>query len=196
MPLPKELLLHFLFWSLVGLMIITNPSSINITTYVDNITLMTYSTSFAAISLPSVSIIKSGTMSTGSSYTLICRTSLIDRFIVLPQIKWTKDTEDSSLVSNSGSSVHINGSDLQLVFDSLSASNAGKYICTVTLRITEIDLTVTSNSSETIFLQSKLCVIEKNEYIISTSFHRIPQVPLLMIFTIAILYHLFFLYST
>ena len=98
-------------------------------------------------------------MSTGSSYALICRASLIDRFIVLPQIIWTKDTEDSSLVSNSGSSVRINGSDLQLVFEFLNASNAGKYICTVTLRITEINLTLSSNSSETIYLQSKLCYI-------------------------------------
>ena len=102
-------------------------------------------------------------MSTGSSYTLICRASLIDRFIVLPEIVWTKETEDSSLVSNSGSSVRINGSDLQLVIESLNASNAGKYICTVTLRITEIDLTVSSNSSETIFLQSELCVIENKQ---------------------------------
>ena len=136
-------------------------------------------------------------MSAGSSYTLICKASLIDRFIVLPQIIWTKDTEESSLVSNSGSSVRINGSDLQLVFDSLNASNAGKYICTVTLKITEINMTLSSNSSETIYLQSKLCVIYiKNEYIISTSFRRIPQVQLLTISTIAILYHLFFLYST
>ena len=132
-------------------------------------------------------------MSTGSSYTLICKASLIDRFIVLPQIKWEKNTEESNLVFNSGSSVRINGSDLQLVFDSLNASNAGKYICTVTLKITEINLTLSSNSSETIYLQSKLCVIYiKNEYIISTSFRRIPQVQLLTIFTIAILYHLFF----
>ena len=53
----KRVVVTFLFWSLVGPMIITNPSSINITTNVDNITLICEA---MGIPIPTISWIYNG----------------------------------------------------------------------------------------------------------------------------------------
>ena len=91
---------------------------------------------------------------------LTCTVGVVDRLIVEPDTIWTKELNDSCLLSDdkfttiSVASVR-NDNVLSLNFTSLNTSDAARYTCTATLDITLIDVAVTYDSYTDIVLQSE-----------------------------------------
>ena len=109
---------------------------------------------------PTVDIVTSGNEVVGDTFMLTCTVEVVDRLIVEPYIMWTKELNDSCLLSDdksttiSAASVR-NDNVLSLNFTSLNTSDAARYTCTATLDITLINVAVTNDSYTDIALQSE-----------------------------------------
>ena len=100
----------------------------------------------------------------GEEYNITCTVEVIDRLIVIPTIVWTKDSVNTSLVSDDLNTISVpsvlsNISDtlysLSLFFSSLNTSDAGQYTCQAAITVNEIDVTVTNTILVDLSLQSK-----------------------------------------
>ena len=118
----------------------------------------------AALPPPTVMTTSSGTMSPGSSVTLICLVGVVNELIVHPAIVWTKQSVgaggDTALNSISVGAVRTNNT-VTLSFNNLNTSDAGQYTCTATVNVSAINITVTNNSMVDIRLQSEWIVVAR-----------------------------------
>ena len=115
--------------------------------------------SSSALPPPNVTITSDGDMLLGSSLILTCKVDVnqIERLVVQPSIVWTKE---ASLNSTNENAVRINNT-LSLNISSVKTSDAGQYTC-----IANISTYLTTNSSEDVILQSKLCLIKTINFVL------------------------------
>ena len=109
-----------------------------------------------ATPIPIVEILKVGLAQPGEQYMLNCTVSVVDRLIVSPVITWTKRSASSTI---SVSPVNMFVSDtmmsLFLNFPSLNTSDAGQYICEVSLNVSQIGMITNNSDSVNLPLESK-----------------------------------------
>ena len=111
-----------------------------------------------------MNIMTTGIVRPGEEYNITCTVKVIDRLIVTPAIVWIKNSVNTSLVTDDLNTISVPSvlsiiSDtmysLSLFFSSLNTSDAGQYTCQATIRVNEINVTVTNTSVLDLPLQSK-----------------------------------------
>ena len=111
-----------------------------------------------------MNIMTTGIARPGEEYNITCIIEVIDRLIVTPTIVWIKESVNTSLVSDDLNTISVpsvlsNISDtmysLSLFFSSLNTSDAGQYTCQATITVNEINVTISSTSTQDLQLQSK-----------------------------------------
>ena len=109
--------------------------------------------------IPTVDIVSSGNEVVGDTFMLTCTVGVVDRLIVEPYIMWTKELNDSCLLSDKSTTISAasvrNDNVLSLNFTSLNTSDAAKYTCTATLNIILINVALTNDSYTDIALLSE-----------------------------------------
>ena len=89
-------------------------------------------------------------LTVGQSYTLTCNVMVVPHLVVEPTIQWTRQNE-AELITTSSS-----GTSLQLSFDPLQLSDGDIYTCTANINITDIETSVTNDTSRDVIVMSKL----------------------------------------
>ena len=90
----------------------------------------------------------SDVLTVGQSYTLTCNVMVVPHLVVEPTIQWTRQNEVITISSS--------GTSLQLNFDPLQLSDGDIYTCTANIDITDIETSVTNETSRDVIVMSKL----------------------------------------
>ena len=88
----------------------------------------------------------SDVLTVGQSYTLTCTVMVVPYLVVEPTIQWTK-YDGTSVITSSSS-----GTSLQLTFNPIMTADSNVYTCRACIDITDITLSVTSESTWEILL--------------------------------------------
>ena len=104
-----------------------------------------------ALPSPTVSITAAGSLTAGQTYSLTCSVSVVEHLVVQPSIVW-RDGQGREVARGSGSG-------LQFTFDPLRTSNGSRYICTASVSVPEISLTVSGRASTDVVVFSKSVIV-------------------------------------
>ena len=94
----------------------------------------------------------SDVLTVGQSYTLTCNVMVVPHLVIEPTIQWTRQNE-AELITTSSS-----GTSLQLNFDSLQLSDGDIYTCTANIDITDIETSISNDTSRDVIVMSKLLI--------------------------------------
>ena len=99
-----------------------------------------------------------GTNIPGQALSLTCVVGVVERLVVEPVIVWEKFASNESLTANTISVDPVrDGNNSTLFFPSLNTSDAGLYTCRATVTIDSIGVSMTTEDTQNIKLQSE-CV--------------------------------------
>ena len=114
----------------------------------------------------------SDVLTVGQSYTLTCTVMIVPHLVVEPTIQWTK-YDGTVVVTSTGTSLSLN-------FNRIMTADSNVYTCRASIDITDITLSVTSESTWEILLAGTErihlivhCVSEVNVIIYHTQFHLV-----------------------
>ena len=114
----------------------------------------------------------SDVLTVGQSYTLTCTVMIVPHLVVEPSIQWTK-YDGTVVVTSTGTSLSLN-------FNPIMTADSNVYTCRASIDITDITLSVTSESTWEILLAGierihliVHCVSEVNVIIYHTQFHLV-----------------------
>ena len=112
----------------------------------------------------------SDVLTVGQSYTLTCNVMVVPHLVVEPIIQWTK-YDGTSVITSSSS-----GTSLQLTFNPIMTLDSNVYTCRASIDITDITLSITSESTWEILLAG----IERAHHIV----HCVSEVNVILSYTV------------